>query len=188
MKRWVVLFAVICGMHASVVTGTTLDDRVAASRDLAKKFMQSLKSELVGAMKQGGPVNALDVCYVKAPEVTHRMGAGSGWKVGRTSLKLRNQNNAPDAWELEVLEAFEERKAAGENPAQMEHFSVVDEGGVQLFRYMKAIPTAAVCLNCHGEAIAPAVENKLKELYPQDKARGFREGDIRGAFTFSHPM
>ena len=48
---------------------------------------------------------------------------------------------------------------------------------------MKAIPTAPLCLQCHGEAIAPPVAEKITKLYPEDKATGFREGDIRGAFV-----
>jgi hypothetical protein len=48
---------------------------------------------------------------------------------------------------------------------------------------MKAIPTGAVCLTCHGTEVKPEVLTKIKELYPNDKATGYQEGDIRGAFV-----
>ncbi len=48
---------------------------------------------------------------------------------------------------------------------------------------MKAIPTGPLCLACHGETLAAPVAEKIGELYPADKATGFREGDIRGAFV-----
>ena len=48
---------------------------------------------------------------------------------------------------------------------------------------MKAIPTDGLCLQCHGTAIPAEVADKLAELYPHDKAVGYREGDIRGAFV-----
>ena len=48
---------------------------------------------------------------------------------------------------------------------------------------MKAIPTQALCLNCHGELMSTPVKAKIKQLYPGDKATGFKVGDIRGAFT-----
>jgi hypothetical protein len=32
------------------------------------------------------------------------------------------------------------------------------------------------------------VDAKLKELYPYDKARGFKEGELRGAFTMAKPL
>ena len=53
---------------------------------------------------------------------------------------------------------------------------------------MKAIPTAALCLSCHGENIPADVDAKLKELYPNDQARGFKEGQLRGAFTLAQPV
>jgi hypothetical protein len=56
-------------------------------------------------------------------------------------------------------------------------------------RYMKAIPTAAKpCLACHGAKISPEVAAKLDDIYPEDKARGYGAGDIRGAFTIRQPM
>jgi len=71
----------------------------------------------------------------------------------------------------------------------LEFFAIIDDDkGQKTFRYMKAIPTASACLVCHGENIDPEVDIKLKELYPNDKARGFREGDLRGAFTIAKPL
>jgi len=87
-----------------------------------------------------------------------------------------------------VLNDFEKRKADGANPKKLEHYEVVTENGKKMFRYMKAIPTAEVCTKCHGQNINPAVKAKLNELYPNDKATGFKAGDIRGAFTITQPM
>lgn len=53
---------------------------------------------------------------------------------------------------------------------------------------MKAIPTGKLCLNCHGQAIKPDVVKLLDKYYPGDGARGFGEGDLRGAFTIIQPM
>ena len=108
--------------------------------------------------------------------------------VGRTSLKVRNSTNADDDWELAVLKQFDARKAQGEPADKLEFFEVTDHGGQKTFRYMKAIPTAALCLNCHGETLSPEVDAKLKELYPNDQARGYKEGDLRGAFTLAKPV
>ena len=167
----------------------SIDDRVQASRQTAKQFMGALKGELQGAMKAGGPVNALDVCHTKAMMITQQHADAKGWRVARTSLKTRNPANAPDAWERSVLEKFDARRKAGEDPKTLEYHEVVEQDGKKVFRWMKAIPTAEVCLKCHGGAtVAPAVEAKLKELYPTDQARGYSVGDIRGAFTITQPM
>ena len=64
------------------------------------------------------------------------------------------------------------------------------EDGKQSYRYMRALPTQPLCLNCHGlpEQLTPAVKEKLKALYPDDKAIGYRPGEIRGAMTIRKPV
>ncbi|GAB4346031.1 MAG: DUF3365 domain-containing protein [Gammaproteobacteria bacterium] len=185
--------AMILGTALAVVWTTSavsgeIESRSQASRAVVKSFFGSLKGELVGAMKAGGPAHAIQVCNKKAPGIAQRISDEKGWRVARTSLKLRNPANAPDAWERRVLMQFDERKRAGEDPAKMEYAEIVDRNGEKVFRYMKAIPTAEVCTKCHGEKVAPGVEEKLAELYPTDKARGYHVGDIRGAFTITQPL
>jgi cytochrome c553 len=65
---------------------------------------------------------------------------------------------------------------------------VIEEDGHKTFRMMKAIPTAEVCTQCHGSEIAEPVAAKLDELYPEDQARGFEVGDLRGAFTLKKAL
>ena len=164
--------------------------RVEASRNAVKELQGTLVTELQAAMKAGGPVNAIGVCNKRASAIAADISRKHGWKIGRTSLKYRNPKNAPDAWETQVLQDFEKRKAAGEDPAKLEHYAVVEQDGKQVFRYMKAlpIPEGAPCLACHGQKLDPAVAAKLKELYPKDQATGFKTGDLRGAVTITQPL
>lgn len=182
------LFA--AGLIALPAQADNLQDRTEASRNAVKELQGALVTELQAAMKAGGPVNAIDVCNKKAAAIAGDISQKKGWKIGRTTLKLRNHNNAPDAWEEKTLKDFEKRKAAGEDPAKLEHAEVVNQDGKQVFRYMKAlpIPEGAPCLACHGDKIEPAVASKLKGLYPQDKATGYKTGDLRGAVTITQPL
>ncbi len=150
--------------------------------------MQTLKQELMAGMQDGGPVNAISVCNLYAPAIANTYSVRKGWDVGRTSLKVRNPANAPDTWERSVLESFEQRKRAGEDPAKMEHHEVITRDGVSTLRYMKAIPTARLCLACHGEQVDSTVRERLGKLYPNDQAVGYSVGDIRGAFSISQPL
>jgi hypothetical protein len=52
---------------------------------------------------------------------------------------------------------------------------------------MKAIPTGAVCLACHGQTLAPEIQEALDTDYPHDRARGYELGQIRGAFSITWP-
>ena len=46
----------------------------------------------------------------------------------------------------------------------------------RLIEVLQSLPTLPLCLNCHGspEQLTPAVKEKLKALYPDDKAIGYR--------------
>jgi hypothetical protein len=165
------------------------DANVAEAKRITKAFAKDLKGALKTAIQSGGPVSAVEACNVKAPEIAAALSADSGWDVGRTSLKLRNpETNTPDVWEQAVLEKFEERKQAGEPVEAMAYTEIVETNGSKTFRFMKAIPTAEVCLACHGTDITPEVAAAIDRSYPNDQARGFKVGDIRGAFTLSKPL
>jgi hypothetical protein len=193
MKKMISI-ALLCTAPVSMVMAEQdeMQQRATESKAVVKQFMGKLKGELVSAMKSGGPTKAIEVCNKVAPSIAKAQSEKHGWEVGRTSLKLRNPNNAPDEWETMVLKQFEERAAAGENPAEMAHFDVVEQDGKKVFRFMKAIGMPpldkAPCLKCHGENIDPAITAKLDELYPNDQARGYKPGMIRGAFTITQPM
>ena len=139
-------------------------------------------------MQAGGPVAAIAVCNARAMPVTEKVAAEKGMQLSRVSLKNRNPANVPNDWQTAVLEGFEENKANGKDVTGLAWSETVDTGDGQEFRFMKAIPTGAVCLNCHGTNIAPDVSKTLADLYPEDQATGFSEGDIRGAFVVTQKM
>ncbi len=180
--------ATLIALLAWTVAATAQDDvkeRTEAARAAATQFGKTLLGELQKAIAAGGVASAIDVCHLVAPQIAADTSASRRMKIGRTSLRLRQPANRPDEWELRQLQSFEQRKAAGENPGSIEVGEYVGSGGTRIFRYMKAIPTGEVCLNCHGTALAPDVKAKLQQLYPEDAATGFKMGDLRGAFTIT---
>lgn len=156
--------------------------------EIIKAFSEDLKNVLMKGMKEQGPVETITACNGAAPGLAETHSKASGWQVGRTSLKVRNPKNAPDAWETAVLKEFETRKAAGEDPMKLAKSEVVEENGHKVFRMMKAIPMADACTKCHGETLEKPVAAKVDEHYPKDQARGFKAGDLRGAFTLKKPL
>lgn len=164
------------------------NERIDASRAVVNDFATRLKGALVQSIERDGPIGAVEVCHTLAPQIAESASRETGWRVGRTSLMTRNVDNRPDAWEQSVLAMFAARKAAGQDPSKMESWAITEDNGQKSFRYMKAIPTASVCLTCHGSDIDPALRARIDALYPEDRATGYREGDIRGAFTVTQPM
>lgn len=163
-------------------------DDASQAQAIVKEFATTLQGALIGAKQDGGPIAAVAFCKEQAPVIAAELSEQHGWDVGRTSLKTRNPANAPDAWEREVLEQFEARSKDGESPLGMTYASVEETADGKVYRFMQAIPTGEVCLMCHGKDIAEPIAEALDQAYPEDQARGYSAGEIRGAFTLSKPM
>lgn len=163
-------------------------DLVQEARALAKAFFTELEGELERAIAEKGAAGAIGVCGEKAPGIAGKLSEKAGRAVGRTALRMRNPRNAPSPLERAVLVRFRERIAAGEDPAKVEWGGMVEEGGMRHLHDMKAIPTGQVCLTCHGSEVEPEVLRAIRAGYPADAATGFREGELRGAFTFVRPL
>lgn len=181
MKK-VIIASLLLALTPHVSMADELQDFNQQSKMAIKEFAGTLKGALVSAMKSGGPVEAIKVCNQVAPEIAQTLSKKYDLTIARTSLKVRNPNNSPDAWETTVLNKFETRKANGEAVKTLTFSKTVDS---QQMRMMKAIPTGQVCLTCHGSDITEPVQASLNTLYPNDQATGFALGDIRGAFSIS---
>ena len=160
------------------------------ARQVASAVPPKLLATLSQAIDKGGPEGAIAVCRDEAPKLAKAASEQTGWTIRRVSLRERNPKAVPDAWERAALEDFDRRAAAGESPATLEKAATVVENGQKMQRYMRALPTQALCLSCHGPSasLSPAVTAQLNALYPADKAVGYRVGDIRGAMTIKRAM
>ena len=181
LESLLIMLSCVFMISAANASEKTLKEQ---ARSSAKALGSALKQELQTSMKEGGSIVAIKVCNEKAPEIAGQISKTKGVKVGRTALRVRNPDNAPDAWETKQLENFISRLASGEPVGKLEAH-IIEDGQ---FRYMKAIPTKGLCITCHGAKLSKQVRQTIKTLYPKDKATGFAVGDIRGAFTITIPM
>ena len=127
------------GSSAAVAEGSApawVDEAQSKAGALGSQLQQALQA----AIAEGGPVAGIDVCRIQAPVIARNV-SNQQVQVGRTSLKLRNPDNAPDSWEARVLEDFERRLAAGEAPGRIETFAIRNDGERRFGHWMKAIPT-----------------------------------------------
>ena len=175
----VVLIAAV--LVPRVAAAGEVDPDIAKGRSLVADFGSQLKAELKQSLGEGGPVAAITVCKERAPQIASALSRSSGVKLRRTSLRYRNPLNTPEPWEANVLRAFETED--DESPeAPLEYVEQLEDGTI---RYMSAIRTGAVCLACHGDNLPDAIGDQLQLDYPHDRARGYSQGDIRGAFSLT---
>jgi len=184
MKRALVT---LIGFALIAVLAGPAEPDLSFERQSCQKAVRILADTLMGVLsdtlEEEGPEAAVYVCSEIAPEAAQRISKETGYEVGRTALKVRNPENAPDAWEKKVLEEFGSKAAKGQKPETLEYIEVVREGEHRVLRYMKAIPTGGPCVTCHGSDVETGLLETIQAQYPQDQATGFKEGDLRGAFT-----
>ena len=188
MKRIVTVLFVILG-PATMTAAEPVPDTawIEQSRQLTMQLGGQLKGELTKAIAEGGPMAAIDVCYTRAPEIAAQLSKSSGARVGRTALRVRNPSNAPDGLERSVLEQFATDLGSGPIDRPLEAAFEIRRGDAVERRYMRAIPTDAVCLTCHGKTLAPELAAAIARNYPGDQATGFELGQLRGAFSVTWP-
>jgi Protein of unknown function (DUF3365) len=102
-------------------------------------------------------------------------------RVGRTSARLRNPENAAPAWAREYVATTDGRKAA-EVPAAV--FDLGDRVGL-----LRPIEVRKRCLACHAARaeLAEGTRRWLARAYPQDRALGYALGDLRGFWWAEAP-
>ncbi|MCB9915624.1 MAG: DUF3365 domain-containing protein [Planctomycetes bacterium] len=146
------------------------------ARGAALQMKDTLLQALSAELARGGPADAIAVCKERAPAVAQEVGEALGLRIGRTAQRLRNARNQAPAWAAPLL---------ADAPAAP-RFAVADDGtlGVTL-----PITLQAQCLGCHGDpaTMLPAVRDALAASYPDDRATGFAEGDLRGWFWVEVP-
>lgn len=158
--------------------------------EAARQLVVSLKSELQKAMKEGGPLNAVDYCNTKAIPLTREVESqlSRGMQIKRTSLKVRNPANTPDSLERAILKEMEVQFAQDDT---LPNYRLIQqrEQKANVYHYFKPMKTAGLCLSCHGDKgqMSDELVNLLEERYPNDRATGYQEGDLRGVIHVTIP-
>lgn len=151
----------------------------------AQLLMSNLQQQLKAAIKAGGTANAIETCSVIAPALASQISQEQNLSIRRVSLKSRNPQDEPDAFEQKVLELWAEQDREQATDQLYETSILTPETVPKTFRYMKAIRIQPACLQCHGENIAPDVSTAISTHYPKDQATAYKLGDLRGAVSVS---
>lgn len=108
-----------------------------------------------------------------ATKARSELGA-TNFRFQRISALPRNPKNAPSDAQAQILATW---ARDGATPTHYEH-----EGRHFTMHPIKI--TQPLCLSCHGitGTADRAAMAAVKKLYPEDKATGYKLGDLRGAF------
>lgn len=147
---------------------------------IAMETKELLGKTLQQKLQQNGAENALEFCNLQAIPLTKSMSDKYHISVKRVSDKPRNPANAANKQEKRYIEQYKQQLAKGETPKPL---LVKNELYVP-------IVTNSMCLNCHGtpaKELPLQVYQKIKMLYPDDRATGYDANQVRGMFVVSLP-
>lgn len=152
----------------------TPEEKAAAAADEIISMRSALAAEFI---KPGALIDEetfKNVCGAvgkRAKEITEK----TGLKIRHAAIRYRNPANAADEAEMELIKRFEADKALAEVWEDLE------SEGKRYKRYTRPIFVESACLACHGpKETRPEF---IKEKYPDDRAYGFKEGDLRGIIS-----
>lgn len=150
-----------------------------AAEQAVEQFSSQLQASLQVALKEGGPLNAVNICNVVAPDIQIAHFRG-GWFIERVTAKPRNHNNQADSAQLAILALFESDSGA---PGYIAHW--VDPKKREKFQFFRPIKVKEVCLGCHGDTagFVPGLTAEINKYYREDKATGYKVDELRGMFA-----
>lgn len=160
--------------------------RVAGEAALAA-VGKKLNTALNTALAAGGPEAAVLVCQTQALPLSAEKLADQPTVVSvkRTSLRLRNPANTPDAAERLALDHVAKLVASGRPPPPVLVQRIQSSGtAAPEWRVYRPIATKTECLVCHGDPAtqSPALRAALQTGYPTDAATGYAADQWRGLF------
>lgn len=185
MFAWIASLVLVVLTSGAAVAGDT--EMLAKGKEAADVLNRALRERLEAAVNGADPSLAFSVCSYQAQALTSEIEQRMGVRIKRTSMKLRNPKNAPDSFERSVLDRFESHARAGAPVDDVLEQGVVD--GKTEYRYAQPIYVRSFCVTCHAAAgeMSPEVRKTLEERYPEDRATGYKTGDLRGIVSVVIP-
>ncbi|MCK9373223.1 MAG: DUF3365 domain-containing protein [Sulfuricurvum sp.] len=163
----------------------TQEEAVQHGSAVSAALVQRLSTELKGQMELGGPMAALRFCSLYALSLTDHVAKDSNATLKRVSLHNRNPVNAPTADEKKLLEKWEAMQHANQ-PLPGYETKRLENGDYHF--YKPILITNEACLKCHGEIAAGSpLAKAIKAIYPDDKATGYKMGNLRGMIVVTLP-
>ena len=150
---------------------------------IAEATFAELSSNLVNAMEEKGVSGAIEYCNLAAMPLVDSLSAAHNAHIRRTSLRVRNPNNAANNWERGMLAAYEAQHQAGQ--ALKPTVTELDEHTVA---FTAPILMKPLCLQCHGEIGKDIAANDyltIKKHYPNDEAFAFVDRQLRGMWSIT---
>lgn len=156
------------------ITAIEKKDTIDTSTKVLKGFMKTFKPTLKAVLKDMSAPDAIEMCTHNQSVNNYSKTLPEGITLRRITSKARNEGHiAKNDLEAKTLIEMDSLKKP-----------IIKKVSNNHFQFYKPLIVKEACLKCHG-SIEQIGENSLgliKKSYPNDKATGYKVGDVRGVF------
>ncbi len=152
-------------------------------KEVAAQTFTALSGKLQSALKEGGVPGAIDYCHLNAIPIIDSLSKVHNAAIRRATLKARNKLDQATTQEKQILLDYEKQLSEKKTLAPL-----VEKNRTNNISFYAPIKVNAFCMQCHGklgETITEENYNLIKEKYPNDKAIGYSDGDLRGMWRIT---
>ncbi len=168
------------------------DPSLAGIRRVGEPVIARIGSTLIFEVERTiadkGVAGAVEVLHLKNLVLpTPAPGQPRVTAIKRTSLLIRNPDNAPDAADRAALEKFKAALEDGNDLPKLLFQRLDRPDTPPEWRIYQPISTQPQCVKCHGpvESLQPEVKASLARLFPGDQAVGYPVYGWRGFIRLS---
>lgn len=158
-------------------------DYLAIGKEIAGNTFEVLGGQLKEQMSIGGAVGALSYCNTQAMPLTDSLSSLYNVNIQRVAMNYRNPLNEAKNQDIDVFHNYSSDLEHGKKPMPQLHVNDKEETV-----FYAPIILKAQCVVCHGAPktqIDSTTFVTINQLYPNDLATGFSEGDLRGLWKIT---
>lgn len=184
LVAFMVFSAMSCTQNKVSDEATTVKDipdsvYIKKGNEIVAHTFDTLRNSLLHAISSQGVEGAITFCNENAYPITATY--ADSVVIRRAASRYRNPDNKPDSLERLILDEMNQQVLSAGKPGTR---LVRNTSGGEI-HFFKPILLQPMCLSCHGapgKEIAVTTVTKIQELYPDDGAVDFKEGDLRGVW------
>lgn len=183
MKKGIILALTLCVTLVASDKQQNQQQIMKIGKESAVALFKTLEPKLQEKIKKDGFAKASEFCTNEAQKLTAEVNKNlqKGVSIKRISLKNRNPLNAPATKNEEnILKSFDLLNSSGVM------LRALVENSTNSYKFYKPLVIQkGVCLKCHGDenTIDKDAKALFSKKYSNDKAVGFKMGDVRGAIV-----
>ncbi|MGA9045159.1 Tll0287-like domain-containing protein [Sulfuricurvum sp.] len=170
-------------LTSTLLTASPLSEEqmVTKGSEASALLLQKLGGELKNQMQTNGSMGALHFCSQNALTLTEQIAKESKTSIKRISINNRNPVNKANKDEIALLNEWDKLVKNGQPlPAQ----KLVKVSDSTIMYYKPIVINNEACLKCHGN-VEGALAKAIHTTYPEDKATGYKMGDLRGMIAIT---